>query len=119
MPAWIRQRRRSRREGEDGSRTRAALRKPFQQMKKRGGRIADRDHGGRRGARPTTSTAAAERVVLSARASSGTRASSSVQTISFRAGSRARMMPAATMPLSHRMGSAILKRSARARRPPA
>src|SRR5216684_3237858 len=54
---------------------------------------------------PHNSTAAADRVVASFSARAGTRASRKVHTTSLRAGSRARVMPCATISLSHRIGA--------------
>ena len=54
--------------------------------------------------------AAAERVLPSSRGKAGTRGSSRVQITSLSAGSRARVMPFATILASHRIGAPRLQR---------
>ena len=85
-------------------------------MKQRGRRVADGDHCARE---PVASTAPARRRSAWCRvssASAGTRGSRSVQITSLPAGSRARVMPCATISELHRIGAPAAQRRARRRR---
>ena len=101
----IRPRRRSRRECRGSPPAAARRRRAF-----RAGGTAPSAHcrwrrRRRRAASPHSSSAAAERVVPRRSASAGTRGSRSVQMTSLPAGSRARVMPCATISASHRIGA--------------
>ena len=115
-PPWIRPRRRSR-PGCRGWRRASArpLAQHLEQVEQRGRRIADGDHRAGEPVAPQLERGGRARGAELLRQAPATRGSRSVQITSLSAGSRARVMPCATISASHRIGAPARKR---ARAPP-
>ncbi len=83
----------------------AGLLQDFEQAKQRGRRVADHHHRSRQLLRATIPSPPRVRVVPSLAASAGTVGSDSVQITALSAGSRARVMPCATIWASQKIGA--------------